>query len=66
MADALGRHGISVDLSADYCALADWRIFESGQGARLLAKHEGTRGTVALPQRSHPTLFDHLTKDVPA
>jgi DNA modification methylase len=30
VARALGRHGISVDLSADYCDLARWRIFESG------------------------------------
>lgn len=31
---ALGRYGISVDLSADYCRLASWRIFESGHGER--------------------------------
>lgn len=31
VARILGRHGISVDLSADYCELAQWRIFESGQ-----------------------------------
>ena len=30
VAHALGRHGISVDLSADYCRLAEWRIAESG------------------------------------
>ena len=30
VARTLGRHGISVDLSADYCRLARWRIFESG------------------------------------
>lgn len=58
MADALGRHGITVDLSADYSRLADWRIFESGQGPRLLAKHEGHRSVVGLPQRTHPTLFE--------
>ena len=30
IARALGRHGISVDLSADYLRLAEWRIFRSG------------------------------------
>lgn len=30
VARALGRVGISVDLSADYCRLAQWRIFQSG------------------------------------
>ena len=57
MAHELGRHGVSVDLSADYCRLADWRIFESGQGPRLLAKHEGRRPPPPAPARSHPTLF---------
>jgi hypothetical protein len=30
IARALGRYGISVDLSADYLRLAEWRIFRSG------------------------------------
>lgn len=30
VARALGRHGISVDLSHDYCRLARWRVAESG------------------------------------
>jgi hypothetical protein len=34
VAQALGRTGISVDLSADYCKLARWRIRESGHGAK--------------------------------
>jgi hypothetical protein len=34
VAKALGRTGISVDLSADYCKLARWRIEESGHGAK--------------------------------
>lgn len=34
VARALGRIGISVDLSADYCRLAKWRIFESGHGRK--------------------------------
>lgn len=34
VAEALGRAGISLDLSADYCNLARWRIEESGHGAK--------------------------------
>lgn len=35
VARALGRYGISIDLSADYLRLADWRIWESGQDAKV-------------------------------
>lgn len=38
MARAMGRFGVSVDLSRDYNRLARWRIFESGHGERALAK----------------------------
>lgn len=38
VARALGRFGISLDLSADYCRLAGWRIFESGGGAKSVAR----------------------------
>ena len=34
VADVLGRHGISVDLSADYCRLAEWRTTDPGQRAK--------------------------------
>ena len=34
VAHALGRHGISVDLSADYCRLARWRTTDPGEIAR--------------------------------
>jgi len=37
-ARALGRVGISVDLSEDYCRLARWRIFESGHAAKVAGK----------------------------
>jgi hypothetical protein len=33
VAETLGRTGISLDLSEDYCRLARWRIEESGHGA---------------------------------
>lgn len=36
VAKALGRHGISVDMSADYCQIARWRINDSGQLAKVL------------------------------
>ena len=34
VAKALGRHGISVDLSADYCRLATWRTNDPGELAK--------------------------------
>ena len=34
VAHALGRHGISVDLSCDYCRLARWRTTDPGEMAR--------------------------------
>lgn len=34
VARALGRYGMSVDLSHDYCRLAKWRIFQSGHAAK--------------------------------
>lgn len=36
VADLLGRDGISVDLSADYCDLARWRTTDPGERARAL------------------------------
>jgi DNA modification methylase len=34
VAQALGRHGISVDMSADYCRLAGWRTSDPKQQAK--------------------------------
>jgi len=36
VARALGRHGISVDMSADYCRLAEWRTNDPGELARAM------------------------------
>lgn len=36
VASAFGRVGISVDLSADYCRLAQWRTTDPGERARVL------------------------------
>lgn len=38
VADALGRVGISLDLSHGYCRLAEWRINESGHGKKALSR----------------------------
>ncbi len=35
VAKALGRHGISIDLSADYCRLAEWRTNDPSQLAKV-------------------------------
>lgn len=43
VARALGRIGISVDLSADYSRLARWRIFESGHGAKAVQRTNAER-----------------------
>lgn len=34
VADVLGRHGISVDMSADYCRIAEWRTNDPNERAR--------------------------------
>lgn len=36
VAKALGRHGISVDMSADYCRLAEWRTNDPAELARAM------------------------------
>jgi hypothetical protein len=36
VASVLGRHGISVDMSADYCRLAQWRTTDPGQRAAAM------------------------------
>lgn len=38
VARSLGLLGISLDLSMDYARLARWRIFESGQGSKAMAR----------------------------
>jgi hypothetical protein len=36
VAHALGRHGVSVDMSSDYCRLASWRCSDPGELARAM------------------------------
>lgn len=48
VAHMLGRHGISVDLSADYSRLAQWRIAESGDFDRAEQASWAYRQTTLL------------------
>lgn len=43
VAKALGRHGITVDMSGDYCRIAEWRTNDRNQLAKVLgiAKADG-------------------------
>jgi DNA modification methylase len=50
VAKALGRHGISVDMSADYCRLAEWRTTDRGQLAAAMQ--------VEKPEPVHPDQLD--------
>ena len=53
VAKALGRHGITVDMSNDYCRLAEWRTNDRNQLANVLDLPRIT------PQPdTQPTLFD--------
>jgi DNA modification methylase len=45
VARALGRFGISLDLSADYCRLSKWRIWSSGHGEKAIQRtHKENQG----------------------
>lgn len=43
VASVLGRHGISVDLSRDYCRLAQWRTTDPKQRARVAKRDDLAR-----------------------
>ena len=53
VAKALGRHGISVDMSADYCRLAEWRTNDRDQLAKVLGVAK-----VEKPSPDEVPLFD--------
>ncbi len=55
VAKALGRHGISVDMSADYCRLATWRTTDPDQIARAMRVDKPARQV-----DGQADLFDHL------
>ena len=53
VAHALGRHGISVDMGADYCRLAEWRTNDPKQQAKAARREfkppvEQTEGQLDL------------------
>jgi hypothetical protein len=61
VADVLGRHGISVDLSEDYCRLARWRASDPKQRERAArpAGSKPRRAVVqAVPDPTTELLFD--------
>ena len=59
VARALGRFGVSVDLSADYLRLANWRINESDHVARVQAKQAGRTYRPAKPEADgQASIFD--------
>lgn len=59
VAKALGRFGVSVDLSADYLRLANWRINESDHVARVQAKQAGRTYRPAKPEADgQASIFD--------
>ena len=55
VAKVLGRHGISVDMSADYCRLATWRTTDPDQIARAMQVDKPARQV-----EGQADLFDHL------
>ena len=55
VASVLGRHGISVDMSADYCRLATWRTTDPDQIARAMRVDKPARQV-----DGQADLFDHL------
>ena len=69
VAHALGRHGITVDLSHDYCRVAQWRTTDPGQlaKARQAPKPRPVvvttgEGDVEVPP-GEPTLLDLIEGD---
>jgi DNA modification methylase len=57
VAKALGRHGITVDMSADYCRLAEWRTNDRDQLAKVL----GIAKTTTPPDVDQLDLFTEET-----
>ena len=59
VARALGRYGVSLDMSADYLRLAEWRIWQSDGAARVRARHEGrTYKPAPTPDPNQLSLLD--------
>lgn len=43
VARALGRRGVGVDLSLDYCRIGSWRVFKSGHAAKTVSRTNSDR-----------------------
>ena len=61
VAKALGRTGIGIDMSADYCRLAEWRT--NGEGfqkifEKVMERTHGKKLKTKKPQHSQPTLLE--------
>jgi hypothetical protein len=56
VADALGRRGLSVDMSADYCRLAQWRTADPAQQAKAARRRVKKRPPRA--RSDQPALFN--------
>lgn len=61
VAKALGRIGIGVDMSADYCRLAEWRTNGAGYAVIERKVHERTYGTTKKKRAPKPTEPDEPT-----
>lgn len=55
LADSLGRCGISIDHSSDYCRLGRWRTTDIGQRAAALQVPK-----IAIIPDDQPTIFDQM------
>lgn len=55
VASVLGRIGISVDRSADYCRVAQWRTTDPGERARAMQVPKPP-----LPPEGQPSLFEEI------
>lgn len=51
VAAALGRTGISVDLSGDYCRLAQWRINNSDHDLKAIARTSGPAAAASISEQ---------------
>jgi DNA modification methylase len=58
VAKALGRTGISVDLSADYCRLAEWRTTDAQQIRKVQSRTYGVSKEAPKISENQQSLFD--------
>lgn len=60
VATMLGRRGISVDLSADYCRLAEWRAADPKERARAAGLNSDDVATIRTQLPGQGSLFDEV------